>query len=388
MEESAMANARLRTRPVGKKAAPTRRGAREAAKEPAPTPRGAQEAAKNTAPTPEEIRAYAREVAEDVVEAAQDVVAERPGGRALLERRDIREIDPDDQQLQRDIFDVLVPVVGNVLLSVLSAIKTQRRDAGDPETPDVEPQVRDFAAILADLLPELLDLVPDIIDVISGERDVPVTDEETTERWIWPLVTVLAPWVLDQVSGLVSEIAGDRDLEAPPNADWDPGVIPTPSPVRGEFGARFGSQAIGGLFSGIIQVLPDVFALLTGGQSRDIALNWVNFQGQRFPDGDVIQLEETDLGDPNVIEFELHQPWNTWWKGLQVYIGDSLVQETYVQDSRRDSETLHFEVDQLAGAGRVKLLKAKIFGVHTGIYDVYELEEKAGRRLALYWYDD
>jgi hypothetical protein len=150
----------------------------------------------------------------------------------------------------------------------------------------------------------------------------------------------------------------------------------------------FGGRSFGGLFAGLVQALPGVLNVFLGRETRDIGLNWINFTGQRLPDGDVIALYEYDLGDPNVIEIELHQPYNTWWKGIELFIGDSFVEGAYVQDSRRDSQTMRHEIAQLEGAGNLKFLKAKFAGVHTGMYSIFNIQEKRGKRLAFYWLDD
>jgi hypothetical protein len=154
-----------------------------------------------------------------------------------------------------------------------------------------------------------------------------------------------------------------------------------------ENGTRFGAPVIGALFSGLVQALPDIVAAFAG-RAREIQLNWINFVGERFPDGDTIHLDETDLGDPNVIEIELHQPYNTWWKGVEVFVGDTMIERLYVWDSNRDAGPVRINVNDLIGGGNVIFNKAKFLGIHTRMYVIAGLDQKRGKRMSFSWLDD
>jgi hypothetical protein len=104
-----------------------------------------------------------------------------------------------------------------------------------------------------------------------------------------------------------------------------------------------------------------------------------------------------DLGavDPNYIQIVLQTPpWITWWKGIEVeeavptnvVVGCSfgscpnprefrLIAALWTQDYYHGPYAVNVPVSRLrgdngAGPGRLRFGKAKLFGVHTGMYDV------------------
>jgi hypothetical protein len=296
-------------------------------------------------------------------------------------------IDPTDPELQKGLFDTLFHVVGPAVLAALDAFTGQQRAAGVAVSADPDQHVRDLVSILTDLGPKLWGLVPDVISALAqtastGNRDVPSPeDDEAQQRFLIPLLTGLLPVVIPAVTDLINNLFKQRDVS--PNGP----AAPTLSVVRGETGAVVGRDLFGTLFSGIVQSLPGIIQLLTG-QSRDIGLNWNNFGSGRTYDGDDIILTESDLGDPNVIEFTLNQPYNTWWKGIEVMVGDSVIQSMSVQDNKHSDGPYRVPASQLRGAGHLRISKAKFLGIHTNMYEVYGLDQKAGKSLVFDWLDD
>jgi hypothetical protein len=83
----------------------------------------------------------------------------------------------------------------------------------------------------------------------------------------------------------------------------------------------------------------------------------------------------------------------TWWKGAEVshaFIG--IVGSTFTQDWNHGPNSTVIRVDAYRynpSLLAIKLLKAKMFGIHTGMYCIFNLSAKRGKTLHFYWsWDD
>lgn len=121
-------------------------------------------------------------------------------------------------------------------------------------------------------------------------------------------------------------------------------------------------------------------------------LLWINCE-------DVItcRTEQTGLG-PHEVEFQLQfdEPALTWWKGIRVVThGDFFNPErqwgtSEVQDDVRSGAVLRFSVEDIR-PHRLQVWKAKLFGVHTCMYelDLGEMPETfRGHRVVFGWFRD
>jgi hypothetical protein len=98
----------------------------------------------------------------------------------------------------------------------------------------------------------------------------------------------------------------------------------------------------------------------------DININFVQLlNGETLPDGDVIQATATPaLIDPSKVGIALKLSGVTWWKGIQ----SGPIVLCQCQDSQNYASTELALTDfQVKG---LQLWKAKLFGVHTEMYNV------------------
>jgi hypothetical protein len=283
---------------------------------------------------------------------------------------------PQDEQ-QRffgGLLQAILPVVVNAVPSVLQAIQGQRRNLGLPDETDATVVERDFSTVLSGLLGKVINVLPQVAETLFSQRDVdPQNGEEVQQRFIFPLLATLIPAAAQAIPAIISAVSGQRDV--------DESVIDV---ADKEIAQRFFGPLIGQLASGIVQQLPQIMQVFSP-RPREHQLNWINFTGQWLPDHDVVRTVERDLGDPGSVEFQLEQPYGTWWKGLAVWIGGTKVQEVGVQDSRNTSDPIRIPVGDVAGAGWIQLLKAKTFGVHTPMYALTGLDQKAGKHVTFRW---
>ena len=295
---------------------------------------------------------------------------------------------PDLPGQRGELLTALVRAVAPVAVELLDAVQRQTRDAGRADERDIEQRTRDLTVIFGSLLPEVVASLPDVERAVDGRGRDSWQDEEGREPLLLALVSALAPRVLGAVPGIVEQLTGVRQSPQPPGAVGPRNLTVPIGLTSQETGVRFGSPALGGLLAGLVQALPDVVAAGSDTTVQEIQLNWINFTGQRFPAGDVIALYETDLGDPDVIELELHQPYNTWWKGLEVFVEGTMIQALYVENGRRDAGPVRVAVNEVIGAGSIIFSKAAFLGIHTRFYVVGGLDQKRGRRLSFVWIDD
>ena len=116
-------------------------------------------------------------------------------------------------------------------------------------------------------------------------------------------------------------------------------------------------------------------------------ISWSDFPS--LSDFDVFDF--TDLGGtPGSLTITLTTPTAiTWWKALQLFnkASGDFVREVSLQDSNHGPVTLTVSSSELTTTNLV-LAKAKMFGRHTGMYEIQELDEKAGRSITLNWKAD
>lgn len=121
------------------------------------------------------------------------------------------------------------------------------------------------------------------------------------------------------------------------------------------------------------------------GMSRILTL--ANFPGVSREDD--ITVVQGAASNPAAIEFTLASaPAVTSWKGLRLVSPDgSAVQQVETSDSNHGPTALVTLPANQAGTVRLRLLKAKLFGIHTGMYEL-ALTGEVGKRLDLEWTRD
>jgi hypothetical protein len=121
-----------------------------------------------------------------------------------------------------------------------------------------------------------------------------------------------------------------------------------------------------------------------------IFIDWSDVeQSKRLQDGDVVSATTEDA-TPATTQFELDlAPHKTWWKGLQVLDNtDAQIGFLEVQDDNKMSEVLSVPSADIEVGGKLVLWKAKMFGVHTPMYVLADLEAKAGQKVIFRWSAD
>jgi hypothetical protein len=336
------------------------------------------------AATPPDFTEAAESMARALVARPAEGTGTRDLGPDVEAPQTFPQIDPNDPELQRSLWTTLFQVAAPAVVAAIDAFTGQQRAAGVPVS-DGEDRVRSITSFLSDIGGKLWDAVPDLIGVLAQQavanRDVPQPDDEQAQsRWIFSLVSALAPVVVPAVTDMVNGLFGKRAAD-------QGGTAPTISLLSGEMGGTVGRDLFGTLFGAATQALPQIIDLLVGQRSRDPGLNLSALTGRTY-DGDLFNVVETDLGDPSVIEFSLAQPYNTWWKQIEVMAGDTVIGAMWCQDGRHEDGPVRVRVDQLRVGGHLRLSKAKFWGIHTAMYEVYQLDQKAGKSLRIEWLDD
>jgi hypothetical protein len=117
-----------------------------------------------------------------------------------------------------------------------------------------------------------------------------------------------------------------------------------------------------------------------------ISISQLNGSLLRDNDQIVRSISPTTAG---YVQFRLHaEPNLRWWKEIKVFnSAGQAVGQDYTQDDKKDTVTLTFRTQDLNGASLV-LSKAKAFGVHTGVYEVHNLQSLDGTVSVLDWQRD
>jgi hypothetical protein len=115
-------------------------------------------------------------------------------------------------------------------------------------------------------------------------------------------------------------------------------------------------------------------------------------QWSSFPDlsvEDTVSLEITGNGGGPQVEFQLETaPSVTWWKALEVRsASDQLLARVEMQDNDHGPRSVAVDGTLLRGA-RLVLAKAKLFGIHTGMYELRDLDTHLSQRLHFIWQRD
>jgi hypothetical protein len=221
-------------------------------------------------------------------------------------------------------------------------------------------------------------------------------DDESMERsWgfltsvISDAVIKFAPVAIQAATKALGGIVGSRSVD-----EYAPLLVDT------EMTHRFVLPSLSAILSGVQSTLPQLFSLLTGAprdtyaSSRDIAVGWQDFaQTKRLPDNDNIEvLSLTPIDNPNEIEFVLEQaPHKDWWKGLELQDDNGGFITEIGVEGRTKVASVRVAADQLlAPGGYVVLKKAKLFGVHTGMYRLPTAGQNQlrGQQVHFYWYAD
>jgi hypothetical protein len=119
-------------------------------------------------------------------------------------------------------------------------------------------------------------------------------------------------------------------------------------------------------------------------------LDWGDLErSQRLPDHDVVSVEYTDIAaDTSEFELELANP-VTWYKAVQV-LNDTNGELGIVQcqDNNTHDGPISVPSGDIITGGHLILWKAKLFGVHTAVYVLADLEHVQGKRVKFRWIAD
>lgn len=118
----------------------------------------------------------------------------------------------------------------------------------------------------------------------------------------------------------------------------------------------------------------------------------VPIQLSSFPDVSVEDLIGLQIGTadaPGTLDIVLDSdPAVTWWKGIELHdAADRVIHQIETQDSNDGPHTMTATAAELRGA-RLLIMKAKLFGVHTGMYELHNLDSQIGRKLHFSWLND
>lgn len=226
----------------------------------------------------------------------------------------------------------------------------------------------------------------------AARGETGAVDDEVMERgWgflasiIADEVIKLAPDAIKFATKALGSVVGSRDVDEF-----------TPLLVDAEMTQRFVLPSIQSIMTGVQQVLPQLFTLLTESRSmpRDTGITWQDLQStKRLWDNDNIAVQDlTPIDNPDEIEIVLElAPHKTWWKGVQLQDDNGgFITEIGVQD-RNKVASVRIRADQLLDpGGYLVFMKAKLFGVHTGMYRLGTggLEQLRGKRVHFFWYAD
>lgn len=102
-------------------------------------------------------------------------------------------------------------------------------------------------------------------------------------------------------------------------------------------------------------------------------ISWSTLVRNELWDGDRIVTDVRDNGDSGFIEIRLKTPPEiTWWKAVLIFDQNGrYFGEIWTQDEHHESHPARLPAapDFLNG-WRIELAKAKLFGVHTGMYSL------------------
>lgn len=261
------------------------------------------------------------------------VLAELPNlGEFMGRRSAVPPLEADEQANGRFIFEalsVVVPIVTQVLPAVMQHIRGLELD-GSTEAGDERNFEQILPNILANIVPQVVTALPTVLQTIFG----------TSGRF--------------------------ASLEEPDGQ-------PRPVIIDTEVSSRFLGVVLPAVVTGLTSVLPQLINVITGRGgigSRDMPVSWNDFQGSgRFWDNDVINARQTPLSDPNALEIGLQiAPHLTWWKGIEVLDDNGAVITSIQVEGARKAASMSVDPSLIDRVGSLLFLKAKAFGVRTGMY--------------------
>jgi hypothetical protein len=121
-----------------------------------------------------------------------------------------------------------------------------------------------------------------------------------------------------------------------------------------------------------------------------IFIDWNDVMtSKRLQDGDVVTASTTDIAS-DTIELVLElAPHKQWWKGVQLLDNtDGQVGFIEVEGAGGRTDPIAIRADDVEVGGKIILWKAKLFGVHTPMYILADLEQVRGKRVTFRWSAD
>ncbi len=114
-------------------------------------------------------------------------------------------------------------------------------------------------------------------------------------------------------------------------------------------------------------------------------------RGHPSDEDGILQARELNVIDPAFIEFGLETDERvTWWKGIRAYTREGHdIGMIAMEGPGPASRWMRVRADDLRG-GRLEIQKAKAFGVHTGMYELFfdEMPHGGGTRYTFHWHRD
>jgi hypothetical protein len=308
----------------------------------------------------------------------------------------------EEQPLERffpGCFEILLPAITTVIPQIFEAIRAENR--ARPESarqPDevIDRSLGELLALIGPLLSQILPVMIERIDETGREREASgeeYLDDEALERFLPALLGAMLPTLitalppaLQGVSGMLGGLfGGGRDVESPP-----------PRVADSEVSARFLGPILQAVVPAVVANLPQLFELITGQgsrASRDVGVSWQDFtETNRLWDNDTVSVWQDPIDDQDAVEIALQlAPHKSWWKGIQIQDDNgSFVAEVGVEGNRKYASTRVDARTLLDPGGYLLFMKAKLFGIHTGMYRLATggLDELRGQRSTFYWYAD
>lgn len=279
-------------------------------------------------------------------------------------------------------------------------------EARDPEGGQAaaDRSLTDFLALLQPLVDQM---IPFLIEEITGEQRQRSSRGEPDEltldaqdRFWGAVLSAAVPFVVDNLPTITKEVGAafspggifgglfggrsydqqvSREQVKPPLADQ-------------EMTARFWGPLVSVLGGALTNCLPDLFKIVQGrGMTpRDYTISWGDLSiTNRLWDGDIVAVVGiSDIADSNACEFVLELAWpKTWWKGIQVQDDNgSLIVEIGVENNSRINEA-RVPADFILRGGYLLFMKAKMFGIHTGMYrmSTARMDNLRGKRVHFLW---
>lgn len=246
--------------------------------------------------------------------------------------------------------------------------------------------------LVKDCTPAIVDAVKQEVQQRASRGETGDVDDETLERG-WGFLAALvaeqcikyAPAAIKKATKALGSVVGSRDVD-----DIAPLLIDT------ETTQRFVIPSISTILGCVQTCMPQLYSLVSAKRElpRDTGITWQDLETtKRLWDGDNIAvLGVTPIDNPNEIEIVLElAPHKTWWKGIQLQDDNgSFIAEIGVQDRTKVASTRVMAQQLLSPGGYLVFMKAKMFGIHTGMYRLATggLNQLKGQQVHFYWFAD